>query len=81
MYIYFLFIGMFGFMVQSAMVYGVNLLAMPGMQHVVYPLEYKTLPQSLLQLVFITMPRIILLEGLAIKVPIENIVHVVDACK
>ena len=40
------------FMVQSVTVYGVNLLAMPEMQCVVYALEYKTVPWSLLQPVF-----------------------------
>ena len=37
----YLFIGMFGFTVRLAMVYGVNLFATSGMQHVVYLLQYK----------------------------------------
>ena len=48
MYIYifiylfiYLFIGMSGFTVQSAIVFGVNLFTMPGIQHVVYTIEFK----------------------------------------
>ena len=38
---YYLVIGMSGFKVQSVIVCGVNLFAMPRMQYVVYAIEYK----------------------------------------
>ena len=41
-YIY-LFIGLSGFMVQSVIVYRVDLFTMPGMQHVVYTKSSKVL--------------------------------------
>ena len=40
LYIY-LFVGMFEFTVQSVIVYGVHLFSMPGIQCVVYTIEYK----------------------------------------
>ena len=44
MYIYiYLFIGLSGFMVQSVIVYRVDLFTMPGMQHVVYMKSSKVL--------------------------------------
>ena len=43
MYFYifiYLFVGMFGFTVQSVIVYGVHLFSMPGIQCIVYTIEY-----------------------------------------
>ena len=37
----FLYVGMFGFMVQSVIIYKVNVFAMPGMRCVVYMIEGK----------------------------------------
>ena len=34
---------MSGFMAQSAIVYGVNLFTMPGIQHAAYAIEYKVI--------------------------------------
>ena len=39
----FIFLGMSGFAAQSAIVYGVNLFTMPGMQHAVYAIKYKVI--------------------------------------
>ena len=64
-----------GFMVQSVIIYAVNLFTMPGMQHSVYAIEYKIIESSgshCLQLITVT--TIILLtclERFAINVAIE----------
>ena len=57
------------------MVYGVNLFAMPGMQCVAYPLEYKVFTATSQCLLFIAMIRIKLLRVLQLMLQVNKTVH------
>ena len=66
------------FTVQSVIFYRVNSFAMPGMQCVVYALEYKDIKSPCCNQLFVAMTRIQLPMALQLWLQLNKTVHVMS---